>query len=393
MLGVVRVSRTRHPLRYFIAISALVLLAAFVGLAREQRSSARTVTPAPVRVATAVARRASVPVQLEALGTVTPLHTVAISSQVSGQVMAVHYEEGQLVHEGDALVDIDPRPLQATLLQARGTLQKDRALYAQARMDLARFRAAWAKNAIAKQQLDDQEKQVQQAAGVVKNDLGVVQFDQAQLAYCHITAPLSGRIGLRLVDPGNVLSAASGTTLAVITQLSPMSVVFSLAEDDLGSVLEQTRQGVHLSAEALDRSRTKTLARGTLSALDNQIDTSTGTVKARAVFDNADEALFPNQFVNVRLRVRTIDGATTLPSSSLQHDGSDTFVYVVQGGSAHVQKVQPGVVEGDTAQVEGIAPGTVVANGSFDKLREGVAVVATDTAPAARPVSAETGAP
>ncbi|MET0411577.1 MAG: efflux RND transporter periplasmic adaptor subunit [Polyangiaceae bacterium] len=387
-------SRTPRHLRYLALSSALVLLvAALVWLARERQSMARTVAPAPVRVPTAVARQASVPVQLEALGTVTPLHTVAITSQVSGQVLAVHYEEGQLVHEGDALIDIDARPLRATLLQAQGTLEKDRALLAQAKMDLARFRAAWARNAIAKQQLDDQEKQVQQAAGVVKNDLGVVQFDQAQLAYCHISAPLSGRIGLRLVDPGNVLSAQSGTPLAVITQLTPISVVFTVAEDDLPSVLEQTRAGLRLSVEALDRTRTKTLARGTLSALDNQIDSSTGTLKARAVFDNQDEALFPNQFVNVRLRVRTIEGTTTLPTSALQHDGSDSFVYVIRDTHAHVQRVQPGIIAGDTAQVDGIAPGTVVANGSFDKLRDGIVVAVADAAPATRPVGAETGAP
>jgi multidrug efflux system membrane fusion protein len=387
------VSRARR-LRYLLwGVALVALVAALVWLTRERQSLARTVVPAPVRVVTVVARQASLPVQLDALGTVTPLHTVAIQSQVSGQVVAVHYQEGQLVQQGEALIDIDPRPFQATLLQAQGTLERDQALLGQARMDLARFRAAWAKNAISRQQLEDQQKEVQQVEGTVKNDLGQVRFDEAQLAYCHISAPIGGRIGLRLVDPGNVLTAASGTTLAVITQLTPISVVFTVAEDELASVLAATRAGVALSVEAFDRSRAKSLAQGTLTALDNQIDTTTGTVKARAVFDNTDEVLFPNQFVNVRLRVRTIEGATTLPTSALQHDGSETFVYVVRDGHAHVQRVQPGVIEGDTAQVDGIASGTVVANGSFDKLREGVAVAVADAPAATRPAGALTGAP
>jgi multidrug efflux system membrane fusion protein len=375
----------QRPLRYLIWSLGLAMLAgSFAWRARGRPSSPRSSAADAVRVVQIVARQSNLPVQIDALGTVTPVHTVSLASQVNGQVLAVHYQEGQLVRQGELLIEIDPRQFQATLLQAQGTLARDQALLAQARMDLARYQHAWAKNAISKQQLDDQQKLVQQTKGAVKTDLGVVQYDQAQLDFARIRAPLAGRIGLRLIDPGNVLTAASGTTLAVITQVQPISVVFTISEDDLGEVLRQTRAGATLGVDALDRKRTRTIAHGTLSALDNQIDTTTGTVKARAVFENADEALFPNQFVNARLTVRTIEGATTLPTSAVQHDGSQAFVYVIQDQRAHVQKVQTGVVQADTAQVEGIAPGTVVANGGFDKLRDGVLVAAAE-APSAAP--------
>jgi membrane fusion protein, multidrug efflux system len=372
-----------------VALLALVGLLAW--LLREPRGEARVISPAPVKVVTAAAQRANLPVYLDALGTVTPLHTVSLTSQVNGQVTAVHYEEGQVVQQGMALIDIDARPFEATLLQAQGILERDTQLLAQSRMDLERYRAAWAKNAISRQQLEDQEKLVLQNEGIVKNDRGSVAFDQTQLAFCHITAPITGRIGLRLVDPGNVLTAAGGTVLAVITELQPISVVFTLAEDELGGVLEQTRQGARLSVEARDRSKSKVLASGTLLALDNQIDTTTGTVKARALFDNRDEALFPNQFVNTRLLVRTIADATTLPTSALQHDGKDTFVYVIQDARAHLQHVATGVIDGDTAQVEGIAAGTLVANSSFEKLSEGAAVAPSGPS-AAKPSPAAGGA-
>jgi multidrug efflux system membrane fusion protein len=208
----------------------------------------------------------------------------------------------------------------------------------------------------------------------VKLDRGVLAYDTVQLGYCNITAPIAGRVGLRLVDPGNVVAANGGTVLAVITQLQPISVVFAISEDNLSAVLARPKHGDDLPVQVLDRVKQKQLASGRLLTIDNQIDTTTGTVRLRALFDNADEALFPNQFVNVKLDVDTVRGATALPSSAIQHDGAETFVYAIAGGKAHVQKVTVGVVSDDKTQVNGIPPGTVVANSSFEKLREGMPV-------------------
>ncbi len=253
-----------------------------------------------VPITTATAEKGDIGVYLDAIGTVTPVYTDSITSQVNGQVLAVHFKEGQIVHKGDPLIDIDPRPYRATLMQAQGTLERDQNVLAQAQMDVERYRDAWARNAIAKQILDDQEKLVLQDQGTVKNDQGTVQFDQIQLDYCHITAPISGRVGLRLVDPGNVVQSSGNLTLAVITQIKPITVVFTIPEDSL----EQTVTGMHkkkLPVDAFDRAALRKIAVGTLQTLDNQIDTTTGTVKGRAVFDNKDGSLFPNQFVNIRL--------------------------------------------------------------------------------------------
>ena len=379
--------RKRRTLVWSAVLLASVGLIWWVFRGRER--APRHAAVAPVTVVAAAAQRADMPVTRDAIGTVTPVYTNQIASQVTGQVMSVSYKEGQLVERGTPLVDIDPRPFEATLLQAQGVLERDTQVLAQAKMDLQRYRAAWAKNAIAKQQLDDQEKLVLQTEGTVKNDRGTVKYDQVQLSYCHITAPIVGRVGLRLVDPGNLVAAASGTTLAVITQLQPISVVFTVSEDDLGPVLEQTRQGAHLSVDAMSRTQSKRLATGTLITIDNQIDTTTGTVKLRALFDNQDEALFPNQFVNTRLLVRTLRAALTLPSSAIQHDGTEAFVFVIKDGHVHMQHVTTGVIEGDTTQIEGIAPGTLVANSSFEKLQDGVPV-ATASGTAA-PRTAELG--
>src|SRR6202034_2443698 len=252
-----------------------------------------------------------------------------------GVVTAVLFKEGQQVRKGDALIDIDPRPYQATLLQAQGALERDQNVLAQAQMDLERYRSALARNAIAAQTVADQEKLVLQDQGTVKNDQGTVQFDQLQLDYCHITAPISGQVGLRLVDPGNVVQSAGTTVLAVITQLEPITVIFTLPEDSLGPVLARLRAQAKLSVDALDRSGQKTLGSGMLTALDNQIDTTTGTVKARATFDNKNDALFPNQFVNTRLLVNTLHGVTLVPTSAIQQNGRTSFVYVILNNVAN----------------------------------------------------------
>jgi membrane fusion protein, multidrug efflux system len=328
-----------------------------------------------VTLTTATATKGNIGVYLDAIGTVTPVYTASITSQVTGPVIAVHFKEGQIVRKGDPLVDIDPRPFQATLLQAQGILERDEAVLAQASMDRDRFRDAWARNAIPKQQLDDQEKIVLQDAGTVKNDQGTVAFDQVQLGYCHITAPISGRVGLRLVDPGNVVQAAGTVTLAVITQLQPITVIFTIAEDNLGQVQPRLRVGAKLVVDAYDRAALKKIASGSLLTLDNQIDTTTGTVKARASFDNRDTALFPNEFVNARLLVNTLQGATIIPSSAIQHNGAASFVYVIQDNTAHQRSVKPGVTEGNNTEVTGINPGDVVADSSFDKLQDKAKII------------------
>ena len=329
----------------------------------------------PVTLTIATATKGNIGVYLDAIGTVTPVYTASITSQVTGPVIAVHFTEGQIVGKGAPLIDIDPRPFQATLLQAQGVLERDEAILAQATMDRDRFRDAWARNAIPKQQLDDQEKIVLQDAGTVKNDQGTVAFDQVQLGYCHITAPIAGRVGLRLVDPGNVVQSSGAVTLAVITQLQPITVIFTIPEDNLGQVQPRLRQRAKLPVEAYDRAALKKIGSGTLLTLDNQIDTTTGTVKARASFNNGDGLLFPNEFVNTRLLVNTLQGATIVPSSAIQHNGNVSFVYVIQDNTAHQHTVKPGVTEGDNTEVTGINPGDVVANSSFDKLQDKAKIV------------------
>ena len=224
---------------------------------------------------------------------------------------------------------MDDRLYQAQLAQAEGTLEHDKQVLAQADMDLERYKQAWAKNAIPRQTLEDQEKLVLQQQGTVKNDEGVVDFDQVQVEYCHIKAPISGRVGLRLVDPGNLVTANGTATLVVITQIAPITVVYTLAEDNLPQVQKQAKSKQALTVEAMDRSLTGHLATGKLSSIDNQIDTSTGTVKMRAMFDNKDGALFPNQFVNTRMLVQTLQDQVIVPSSAIQHNGSDDFVYLL----------------------------------------------------------------
>ena len=328
-----------------------------------------------VTVTTTTAQKGDIGIYLDSIGTVTPVYTSSITSQVNGIVTAVHYTEGQIVHKGDPLIDIDPRTYQATLLQAQGTLERDENVLGQAKMDLERYKLAWARNAIPKQTLDDQEKIVLQDEGTVKLDQGVVQFDQVQLDYCHITAPVTGKVGLRLVDPGNVVQSSGTLTLAVITQLAPITVIFTIPEDNLGQVQQRLHKNAVLTADAFDRGGQNKIASGKLLTLDNLIDTTTGTVKARASFDNKDSSLFPNQFVNIRLLVDTQHNATLIPASAIQHNGQAAFVYVLQDNTAHMKSIKQGVTDGGTAQVTGINPGDVLANSSFDKLQDNVKVV------------------
>jgi membrane fusion protein, multidrug efflux system len=285
----------------------------------------------PVPVTLATATKGSLGVYLDAIGTVTPIYTDSITAQVTGVITSVHYREGQAVHKGDPLIDIDSRPYEAQLEQAQGALDRDKNLLAEAQMDMKRYQDAWAKNAIPRQTLEDQEKLVLQDQGTVQNDEGTVKYDQVQVGFCHITSPIDGRVGLRLVDPGNLVTANSSTTLVVVTQLVPITVIFTLAEDNLSQVLNQMHSGKTLEVDAYDRTQQNLIAKGRLITIDNQIDTVTGTVKLRAEFDNAKSGLFPNEFVNTRLLVNTLNDQTLVPSSAVQHNGSTDFVYLIQG--------------------------------------------------------------
>lgn len=366
-----------------IIIWIVVLLIFVVGfwLVLRQHDDASKAAKAPrggggaVALTTTTAQKGDIGVYLDEIGTVTPVYTASITSQVNGIVTAVHYTEGQIVHKGDPLVDIDARSYQATLLQAQGTLERDQNILGQAKMDLERYRDAWARNAIPKQTLDDQEKVVLQDQGTVKIDEGTVAFDQIQVEYCHITSPITGKVGLRLVDPGNVVQSSGTLTLAVITQLQPITVIFTIPEDSLGPVQQRLHQKAKLTVDAYDRGGQKKIASGVLLTLDNQIDTTTGTLKARGSFENKDASLFPNEFVNVRLLVNTIQGATLIPASAIQHNGQAAFVYVVQDNTAHMRSIKPGVTDAGMTQVTGINPGDVLANSSFDKLQDNAKVV------------------
>jgi membrane fusion protein, multidrug efflux system len=285
----------------------------------------------------------SLGVYLDAIGTVTPVYMDSITAQVTGVITEVHFTEGQRVRKGDPLIDIDPRPYQAQVVEAEGALERDQNLLAEAQMDLKRYQDAWAKNAIPRQTLEDQEKLVLQDQGTVKNDQGTLQYDQVQLAYCHITSPITGRVGLRLVDPGNLVTANSTTTLVVVAQLQPITVIFTLPEDNLSQVMDQMRkQHKSLSVEAWNRDNSKQVGAGKLMTIDNQIDTTTGTVKLRASFPNSDSALFPNQFVNTRLLVNTLQNQILVPSSAVQHNGDAAFVYVIEPGAG---PSEPGATE------------------------------------------------
>lgn len=344
--------------------------------------------PVPVMIATA--QKGNIGVYLEAIGTVTPVYTASITSQVTGMVSEVHYTEGQVVRKGQPLVDIDPRPYEAQLLQAQGALERDTNVLAEANMDLQRYRDAWAKNSIPKQTLDDQEKIVLQDEGTVKNDQGTVQYDQVQVGFCHIVSPINGRVGLRLVDPGNVVQSSGGTVLAVVTQLQPITVIFTVAEDSLAQVQAHTKHGKKLSVDAFDRTQQTKIGTGKLLTYDNQIDTTTGTVKMRALFDNKNDALFPNQFVNARLLVDTEQGVTLIPTSAIQHNGQTAFVYVIQNDTAQIRNIKTGVAEGGNTAVTGINPGDVVANSSFDKLQNNSKITVSKQPV---PASAESQAP
>jgi membrane fusion protein, multidrug efflux system len=323
------------------------------------------------------AKTGNIGVYLDAIGTVTPVYTTTLISQVTGVITQVNYREGQLVHRGQPLIQIDPRPFAANVLTAQGNLERDTNLLAQAEMDLKRYQDAWARNAIPKQTLDDQEKLVLQDQGTVKSDQGTLQYDQTQLSFTNLTSPITGRVGLRLVDPGNLATASSATPLAVVAQIQPITVVFTIPEDNVNELQKQMALGKPLEVDALDRTNETKLDTGKLQATDNQIDTTTGTLKLRALFDNKNSSLFPNQFVNARLLLKTLQNVVLIPSSAIQHNGDTAFVFLIQNETAHIHNIKPGVSEASKTEVEGLNAGDVVADSSFEKLQDGSKITIT----------------
>ncbi len=336
-----------------------------------------------IPVVTAIAHRGNIGVFYTGLGAVTPLATVTVRSRVDGQLISVRYREGETVHKGDLLVEIDDGPYQAALTQAEGQLLRDQAALENARIDLARYQQLVPQKAIPEQQLATQQATVHQDEGAVKVDEGQIESARVNLAYCKITAPVSGRVGLRLVDPGNIVHAADTNGLVVITQMDPISVIFTISEDQLQSVLTKMAGGRTLEVDAYDRAAMTKLAQGSLSTLDNQIDPTTGTLKLRATFANAKGTLFPNQFVNARLLVQEQHGVTLVPTAAVQRNAQATYVYVVKADSTvTVRPVTLGTTEGDESEIaSGLAPGDVVVMTGIDKLQEGSRVSSVNRQP------------
>lgn len=334
----------------------------------------------PTVISTATAQTGTIGVYVNALGTVTPVYTVSVEARVAGQITKVNYTEGQHVRIGDSLIEIDPRPYEAAVLQAKGQLAHDSALLEDAKLDLDRYREAFESNAIPKQQYDTQLATVHQDEGSVQLDQGNLDNANVNLAYSSITSPIDGRVGLRLVDAGNLVQANGTTPLAVITQTKPITVIFPVSEDQLSQILPAVHRDPNLPMEIYDRENQTKITTGKLETLDNQIDTSTGTLKLRGVCSNEDESLFPNQFVNVRLLVDTLTNITVLPNSTIQRNADSAYVYLLKSPeegqtnqTVEMHTVKVGATDGNVSQVD-LDPGTVVAADNFNRLSDGAKI-------------------
>jgi multidrug efflux system membrane fusion protein len=374
-----------HPLRNWVKHWWFWLPAAMLlGIVVYSQLTKGRVAPGPdrpraslnqsgVAVTAATAKKGDIGIYLTGLGTVTPVHTVTVKTRVDGELMKVYYKEGQIVKKGALLAEIDPRPYQAQLTQAQGQMIRDQALLRNARVDLRRYRTLSSQDSIAEQQYATQQSLVRQLEGTVKFDQGQIDNAKLQTIYARITAPVSGRLGLRIVDPGNIVHAADTTGICVITQLEPITVIFTISEDNLPPVLAKLRAGARLPVDAYNREQTKKIATGHLLTIDNQIDLNSGTLRFRAEFDNKDHLLFPNQFVNARLLLDTKRGATVVPAAAIQRSPQGTFVYLVkEDQTVTVRQVKLGPSEGDETAIDaGLAPGDRVVVEGAERLREG----------------------
>ena len=341
----------------------------------------------PTPVVAALARNGEIDVIINGLGTVTPLRTVTVRSRVDGELMKVLFQEGQMVKEGALLAEIDPRSFQVQLEQAQGQLAKDLALLENAKLDFERYRTLFKQDSIAKQQVDTQQSLVRQYEGAVRVDRSQVENARLQLSYTKVTAPVSGRVGLRLVDPGNMVRAGDTNGLVVITQLQPAAVVFTVPQDSVPAVMKRLQSGERIPVDAWDREQKAKLAEGALASADNQVDPATGTVKLKAQFDNADGALFPNQFVNVRMKLDTLRDAVVIPAAAVQRGSQGLFVYIVRGDNTVGQRpVKLGPAEGQrVAVLEGVAAGDAIVVDGMDRLRPGASVEVSGARPEIKP--------
>ncbi|HZL59621.1 MAG TPA: MdtA/MuxA family multidrug efflux RND transporter periplasmic adaptor subunit [Stellaceae bacterium] len=373
--------RTTVAQRRIGAVALILLLVVIVGLWIRGRGTTAPHAAVPLPVVAATAETGDMPITYTALGTVTPLASVTVKSQINGYLAQIEFREGQEVNAGDALAEIDPRPYQAALEQAQGQLQRDQAQLEGARVDLARYRTLLAQDSIAKQTYDDQVATVHQLEGTVQLDQGIVANAKVNLAYCHITAPVAGRLGLRQVDAGNYVTASDANGIVMLNQMKPISVLFSLPEDDLPSIVKQTRAGNTLAAAAFGRTGVTQLASGQLLTIDNNIDVTTGTFKLRAQFANDDEILYPSQFVNVQLTVDVIHNVVIIPVSAIQRGSPGTYVYLVKAdNTVAAQPVTLGPTQGERVAVTaGLKVGDPIVVDGADKLKAGAKVTVRQT--------------
>jgi membrane fusion protein, multidrug efflux system len=386
----------RHWRALIIALIMLALLVGFVFYLRSKQPIAapprgRNGQNGPVAVSVATAVSGDIEVKIPALGTVTPLATVTVRTQITGTLQKIYFTEGQFVHQGDALAQIDPRPYEAALQQMEGNLKRDQALLADAKLDLKRYEGLVKEDSIAQQQLDTQRALVDQYTGTIQADEGQVKTAQVNLVYTHIIAPVTGRVGLRQVDQGNYVTPSDANGIVLLNQLQPITVIFTIPEDNVPAVMKRLHEGATLTAAAFDKPNVTKLADGKLLTVDNSIDVSTGTIKLRALFENTDGTLFPNQFVNIQLLVDVLHKQVIMPNAAVRRGApngvTSTFVYLVKPDrTVTVRPVTLGVVDGEKVSVTaGLKPGEIVVTEGGDRLREGSEVTLPSSAPAGAP--------
>ena len=372
-------SSTRHAkwFRLIVVFIVLVAVAAFFSRAFQKKSrSTQATSPTPIPVVTAIAKRGDQPIYLTGLGSVTAYNTVTLRTRVDGQLFSVTVQEGQMVSEGDLIAEIDPRPFLVQLTQAEGQKERDEALLANAKIDLERYRILYSQDSVPKQLLDTQHATVNQLEATIKTDQGLIDDAKLQLIYTRITSPINGRIGLRQIDPGNIVHTTDTNGLAVITQLQPIAVIFNIPQDDIPRVMKKLHAGQHLRVDAYDRELKNKIATGSLLTIDNQVDATTGTVRFKASFPNEDNALFPNQFVNARLLIDVKRGTILLPAAAIQRGPQGTFVFVVKpDNTVETRDVMVGPIERDVASIDrGLSENEVVVTEGVDKLQPGTLV-------------------